>query len=330
MSSYIKESQYLGEKAIVFGNSQLEAVLLPGLGSNLISLKLKSKDADLLRVPESKAQYEKNPVLYGMPILFPPNRIDSGIFTYDGQTYQLTKNEEKYNNHLHGFLYDKPWKVLKQDRNGESVRIVTEINSDDFTSITKQFPHSFSVKMTYTLDGGVLSTNATISNHGTRKFPWGLGYHTTFNLPISADGALENCTVSLPVDEHWMLNERMLPTGEIRKLTDAEEFQQGILLSDKLFDDVYGYAKESELVNEAVITDHNEGIRIHYKCDKRFGHWVLFNGNGKDLSGFVCPEPYTWVTDAPNVDLPDSVTGFRELKPGEEVNLISQLIVDTF
>lgn len=329
MSSYIKESQYFGEEAIIFGNSQLEAVLLPGLGSNLISLRLKSKDADLLRVPESKSQYDKNPCLYGMPILFPPNRIDSGTFTYGGQTYQFTKNEEKYNNHLHGFLYDKPWKVLKQDQYGESVRIVTEINSDDFPSITSQFPHSFSLKMTYTLDGGVLSTNATISNHGTTKFPWGLGYHTTFNLPISSEGDLEDCTVSLPVDEHWTLNERMLPTGEIRKLPDAEEFQKGILLTDKLFDDVYGYAKD-ELVNEAVITDQNEGIRIRYKCDKRFGHWVLFNGNGKDLSGFVCPEPYTWVTNAPNVDLPDSITGVRELKPGEEVNLISQLIVDTF
>jgi aldose 1-epimerase len=67
--------------------------------------------------------------------------------------------------------------------------------------------------------------------------------------------------------------------------------------------------------NQAVITDPDAGIKIVYSCDEAFNQWVIYNADGH--SGFLCPEPYTWVTNAPNLPLPAEATGFRAVAPGE-------------
>ena len=84
MKGYIEDITFLNEKAIKFGNEKVEAILVPSLGSNLLSLKYKHKDIELLRTPDSVEEYKKASILYGMPILFPPNRIEDGQFTYKG------------------------------------------------------------------------------------------------------------------------------------------------------------------------------------------------------------------------------------------------------
>lgn len=48
-------------------------------------------------------------------------------------------------------------------------------------------------------------------------FPWGFGYHTTFRYPVDPGGLLDTCTFSLPVEKQWILDERLLPTGELKR-----------------------------------------------------------------------------------------------------------------
>jgi aldose 1-epimerase len=66
--------------------------------------------------------------------------------------------------------------------------------------------------------------------------------------------------------------------------------------------------------NEAIMTDHNVGLELTYSCDPDFVIWVLHNRGGGH--GFFCPEPYTWVTNAPNLPLDPSLTGLQSLAPG--------------
>nr|MDH3162920.1 hypothetical protein [Bacillus licheniformis] len=89
MSCTVQKSRFLHEEAIRFENDDLEAVLVPGWGSNLISLRWKAGGLNLLKTPETKEEYDANPFLFGIPVLFPPNRIDHGRFTYAGRTYEF-------------------------------------------------------------------------------------------------------------------------------------------------------------------------------------------------------------------------------------------------
>jgi aldose 1-epimerase len=39
--------------------------------------------------------------------------------------------------------------------------------------------------------------------------------------------------------------------------------------------------------------------------------------NDKGFNGYFCPEPMSAMIDAPNLDLPADLTGYRELAPNE-------------
>ncbi|TDL92190.1 hypothetical protein E2R55_03780 [Vibrio vulnificus] len=67
--------------------------------------------------------------------------------------------------------------------------------------------------------------------------------------------------------------------------------------------------------NEAILYNESTGIEITYKADSNFKNWVVYNSNGQ--KGFVCSEPYTWITDAPNLQLPHDETGLQTLNPSE-------------
>jgi aldose 1-epimerase len=319
LNSYVQLIDFHGQSAIEAGNDYLSFIVVPSWGSNLISLTHKQKNVQLLRVPESREAYEQSPVLYGTPILFPPNRIADGVLTYENKTYQFPINEPERNNHIHGFVYDKKWKLVDYSANSDVVQVVTEFNSADYPEIYKYFPHHFSMRMTYRLEGTELKKIATIYNHGKEPFPWGFGYHTTLQLPFQPGTSLEKCYFTADVEKCWQLNDRFLPTGE---LITAMDVQQKTAINSKQYDDVFLAVPEGEVM----IWDENIDIVLSYENDAQFKHWVLYNGDAEQ--GLFCPEPYTWVTNAPNVDLPDEITGMQVLQPDEQVELVSTLRLD--
>ncbi|CAH0206606.1 Aldose 1-epimerase [Peribacillus sp. Bi96] len=320
MTSYIEDITFLNEKAIKFGNEEVEAILVPELGSNLFSLKFKRKDIEVLRTPDSLEDYRKVPILFGMPILFPPNRIEDGQYTYKHTVYKFPINEKEKSNHIHGFLHDKPWQVVKKEVEGDQIFIKTEFLSKDFPYLRSCFPQDLIVTMSLFLMDETLDIQLEITNKGIEPFPWGAGYHTVFNFPFGPDSKLEDCKIALPINKQWKLNERSLPTGEIQETANALAIQNGFSVGDRLFDDLFGY--ESDLKNECTLTDQDAGVQVVYHGDQHFKYWVLFN-----QEGFVCPEPYTWVTNAPNLDLPAELTGLRELSAGETVQLNTKLVM---
>ncbi|MFE4426839.1 aldose 1-epimerase [Peribacillus butanolivorans] len=318
MTGYIEDITFLNEKAIRFGNETLEAILVPVLGSNLLSFKFKQNDIELLRTPKTLEDYREVPILYGMPILFPPNRIEGGQFTYKQITYKFPINEIEKSNHIHGLLYDKPWQVIKREVNGEKIVITTEFLSSDFPFLKRYFPHDFTINMTFSLNDNALDVQLEIINNGQEPFPWGVGFHTIFNFPFVPSSKLMDCRISLPVNKQWELNDRSLPTGKIQATPNTMEIQNGFSIEGQKFDDIFGY--DEDLENECVLTDQEAGLQVCYHGDDHFKFWVLFN-----QKGFVCPEPYTWVTNAPNLDLSAELTGLRELGPGERVRLRTKL-----
>jgi aldose 1-epimerase len=65
----------------------------------------------------------------------------------------------------------------------------------------------------------------------------------------------------------------------------------------------------------AVMTDLASGKNIIYEVSKDYKYWVVWNDHGD--KGFFCPEPATWIIDAPNLPIPASETGYLELAPGQ-------------
>ncbi|MFK3936356.1 aldose 1-epimerase [Alkalihalobacillus sp. NPDC078783] len=322
MTASIIETTYLGVQAMTLQTSQLELTVVPEWGSNAISMKWK-KDNDLvelLRGPSSIHEYEQAPVQFGVPILFPPNRISDGEFTFNGQTYSFDLSEPDKNNHIHGFVYQKPWKVTHTEVKEDYAKLVTSIESKDHPDIVAQFPHSFRIEMVYLLEGASLKKHAVITNLSDKEFPWGIGYHTTFLFPE------ETSHFSLAAEKQWELNERLLPTEKLIQ-TGHTTIKEGMSLHHVELDDAF-LAKETALEsNQAVMTLEHEQIRIRYKADESFKHWVVYNADG--TKGFVCPEPYTWITNAPKLSLDKELTGVQTLASNQTIVVKTEIDVSS-
>ncbi|MGG0178176.1 aldose 1-epimerase [Gottfriedia acidiceleris] len=319
MNTYAEEISFLNEPAIKAGNSELEIIIIPGWGSNLISMVHKKSNTELLRVPNSTEEYLNNPVLYGTPILFPPNRIDQGKFRFGKRTYQFEINEMDKQNHIHGFIHTREWNISSVEVNEQTVKIITEFDSSKHEDVMTQFPHHFVIRMSFILNDNLFAKKAEIINKSNEVLPFGFGYHTSFVFPE------ETSIFKLPVDKRWKLNDRFLPTGELEDVEYKNELSEGMSLYGLELDDVFLSSPNNSGLQTAQITNNSTGIEINYTVDQSFKHWVVYNKDGR--SGFLCPEPYTWVTNAPNLEVNGELTGLQGIEPDDMKVLRTWIVI---
>ncbi|WP_217593192.1 aldose 1-epimerase [Cohnella sp. GbtcB17] len=315
---------WLGRPGVLIENERLQATIVPALGSRVVSIRCKETGVELLHTPASVEKYEASPMLYGIPVLFPPNRIAGGAFEFGGRAYRLEVNDPATGSHAHGFVHNKAWEVVSCGKDEASARLVTAFDSAHHPSVTAQFPHRFRLVMRVELQENALVQRIDVHNESDAAMPWGLGYHTAFRFPLGAASSPASCTFAASVGRRWQLDERFLPTGELTEDARAARLRQGIPLDGIALDDVFEAAGGD--ANEAVLTDPEAGIRVRYRADRAFGTWVLHNGDGRQR--FVCPEPYTCVTNAFNLALPQEMTGMRVLASYASATVSCNISVD--
>lgn len=309
----VRQVVWRGYDAVEAESGGLTMTVVPQLGSRVVSLFSKAKRVELLRAPESEEAYKQSPMLYGIPVLFPPNRIEDGQFVFQDRHYQFAINDAATGSHSHGLVHDKAWTVTGMKASGGAALVVTEFQASLYPEVLMQFPHPFRLVMKLFLEEGALTQTVEVHNDSCKAFPWGIGYHTAFRFPFGEDSAEEDCLFSAPVGRRWMLNERFLPTGKRVEDTRSGPLNEGIAMRDVRLDDLF--ERNRNAANEAVLADRNSGVRVRYKADDSFGHWVLHNGDG--AGRYLCPEPYTCVTNAFNLPLAAELTGMKVVEPGQ-------------
>ena len=70
---------------IVLDNGKFRAEIVPEIGGNIISLRHCASGTKLLREPSDLRELAEFPARFGMPVLFPPNRIRDGRFAFEGK-----------------------------------------------------------------------------------------------------------------------------------------------------------------------------------------------------------------------------------------------------
>lgn len=310
----IQKIEFLEGIAYEIENEFFKAIVLPEEGSNLISLFDKKKGVELLRVPKTKEEYVSRRMLYGTPVLFPPNRIEDAVFQFDNRTYVFDMNRAKENVHIHGWIHDKKWTVSRID--DEHDTLTTVIQSSDYPDILEQFPHVFVLEMMVHLTETGVTQTLKVINKSNEEMPVGVGYHTTFNFPM------ENSKLYMDLNVYWELNKRNLPTGQLLDVPYKEELKNGMGLKGLVLDDVYPITD-----NRAAIIEHPAlGLKVTYEALSGFKHWVLFTAGGQE--DFLSIEPYSWVTNAPNIPLPREITGLYGLKPNQEKTFTTKICIE--
>lgn len=306
------ETTWNGYPAIELKNTELECLLLPTFGNNLIRLYDKVAKREVLRVPSTPAELSAKPGHYGTPLMLPPNRIRRGAFKFNHRSYQMEINTPE-GNHIHGFLRNRAWKVVGFDQKS----VTTEFLTSTYPEILEGYPHELRVECRYDLDGPRLLQTIKIENLSKSAAPVGFGLHTWFLI----DGEPQRWKLHAPATDIWELDNETMPNGKFNGLGKFEGINQAMSLAGSDFDTIFRVGDKR--IEAKLLRD--DGYTITYRPSSEYLHWVFYTKGIADK--FICLEPYTWVTNAPNLDLPPEVTGMRSIESSQTLKLTVDLFI---
>ena len=272
---------------IVLETGAWQAAIWPERGARVMRLAFHGQP--ILREPVSSEDLDKNPMVYGIPFLFPPNRTDGGRFSFEGKEYRLPVNEPQWKNHIHGLFADAPFEVVEEGKD----RLLTKVENKG-----NLFPFPCRVEMLDLLTEKGFRRETRIINTGSGRMPVEIAFHTTF-----ASGE----SVQVPLALRWETDERYLPTGRMLALSSWEE--QLCLGADTRGQIVSGFYTAAG--HTAQIGD------FLYTVSENFTDWITFNGKGQE---WICLEPQSGPVNGLN--LPGGCT---VLEPGEEISFWQEI-----
>ena len=318
----IRSCEWHGTQAVEFTKRDYTALLVPSVGANLVRLAHTRLGVEVLRTPSEREHDEflRRPHVYGVPILFPPNRIADGRFRFDGREYRFPITRPEENNYHHGILKSQPFAVSKAVETPDEVLIETRCYSNAASdAIYRDFPHAFKCKITYRLTAEGLEQEVVFFNRSETRMPLGVGFHTPLTIPF-AGGIDADYVMRLAVGEEVELDGRNLPTG--RRLPLSEQFsklrREGLQVTGCGPIEAGFTLREIDVDGKpfrgALVEHLRTGVRTCYEVDEQTTYWTLWNNGGQ--VPYCCPEPQTWTTNAPNAADP-AAEGFRAIDPGE-------------
>lgn len=314
---------YLGQPALLFSAGGYEALMMPSIGANVVKLTLSEKNVNILRTPNDLSEFKERPQVYGLPLLFPPNRIEDGTYTVNGKTYNLPINAAAQNNHIHGFIRTLPFDITKSQmlEKEDAVEIeATFVSNASNSVIFKYFPHEFECKLLYKLSKSGLEQRVSFTNNSNSSMPLMVGFHSAFNVPFHKESKREDYRLIISANERWELNSRNLPTEKKLPLNELEENfrENGMMPFAMPLDNCYTSKPiniDGSDYHGAIIVDTNKNINVYYEVGPEYKHWTIWN-SGANVN-FLCPEPQTCVINSPNLNLTDELTGFKLLPQGQ-------------
>lgn len=282
-------------------------------GANCISLRHLPTGAVILREPTCDEGEPDNPYLYGMPILFPVNRISGGYFSLDGRDYRFPINEPQTGCHLHGTLHRTPFAVEARTRD----RVVCSYRSASYHG----FPHDFEIRITYALSERGLLHQTEVINHSDARMPVMLGYHTTFNAAFAGSReALAEVGISREYERDMST---YLPTGRM-----PEPDAVTAALSEgrfSPFERPISRHYRASADGRMRLTDPSRGIRLVYENDAGYTYRLIYNGEANE---YICMEPQTCAANAPNAPFGREEGGLTCIAPHASKNYVSKIYLE--
>lgn len=297
------------------------ADVLVSLGFNCYSWQpvVADKPREMLWSHPDFASGQERPSSSGIPLLFPfPGRIGGAEYTFAGKRYQLNEGDDR-GNALHGFVFNRPWRLTKQT--DSSVSAEFQLSRDDADSLT-MWPSDFKLTCCYKVQESELIFTATYQNVGNEELPCGFGTHAYFRVPLGERGQPEQVVLQAPVSHEWQC-ENMLPQAPPQELDAVTTLAEGVQLADRQFDTPYSHPQPpTPSVSE--LRDPASEIILRQTIDRPMACYVVYTPPHREA---VCIEPYSCIPDPFRLTDEGQDVGLEILQPGESRTLTATLAV---
>ncbi len=208
-------------------HKHLSVKIFPNLGGSVQELIVHGTQIlDGIKVDESGLKDYKS--TYKSSILFPfPNRIEDGVYEYNGVKYQCPINEPSVNNAIHGMVYDKPFDLIESELYDRRAKIILSYVSD---GKLPGFPFPFELRLVYRISfHGALSLSFEVINTGNQSFPYGMGWHPYFHT-----NDLNKASFSFASQNFYACDNRSIPIN-----TKDSELSEEFTMGENTFDDAF-------------------------------------------------------------------------------------------
>ena len=287
-------------------------------GANCISIRNEKYKAKLLREPDYSKELD-NPYLYGMPILFPVNRISQGTFVFEGRKYQFPINEPLTNCHLHGTLHETEFSLIEVSEN----KLLCSYRATQEQPYLS-FPHAFEIQMAYEVREDGFYHTTEVFNHSEDNMPVFLGFHTTFLSRFAKASKDDHIRVLAELSEEYERNmANYLPTG-----VKPEFDSTSMALSEGEFNPFgtpisrhYRSIKQGKMV----IYNADKQLSLVYENDEKYQFRLIYNGNADE---YICLEPQNCMANCPNAPFNREEAGFDYIQPGKSKIYRSKIYIE--
>jgi aldose 1-epimerase len=299
MSNYsIRETNEDGAKVYVLRDAarDVEVKVAPGVGNLATAMTAHGKP--VLWTPYASAgEWAKHPgAMGGVPFLWPwANRIDGLSYWVNGRKYAINPDLGNVRigpvpTPIHGLLLSaKQWKVIRAEATQTEAVVASRIELWREPAMMAQFPFANAVTTAYRLKDGVLEVETAVENLSSEPMPVSLGFHPYFQVN---DAPRDEWKVRLPAREKFVLNERLIPTGE----KTANPYANSQALKGVVLDDVLGsLVRDSDGWARFRLEGAKESVTVEY--GGTYPVAVVYAPPGR---GFVCFEPMSAPTNAFN------------------------------
>ena len=318
----ISQKQISGEPFVVVETPRWKAEIILSVGSNMLSLIDRNTGFNILREPPSMEALKKQPEIYGLPVLIPPNCIYQGKFSRRGCDYSLPVNN-RFGNHIHGVVLHAPWEFLDSSEEEGRTVVRTRCIYDERNPMFAGFPHKMDVVLTYTFLPDRVLQKLSATNLSDSVMPFAAGFHASFRFPLGdrSPEAYRTSSVRVTVADYcWEFDKavRGTPTGKKLPWNGFDTFRTGKIINRA------PVSRQAPLVEDtldgkpflgAVLEFPVAGVRVVYEFDRKYNQTALWNWFGDE--DFFCAEPMSWIADSPHLPLPESETGIYALEPGK-------------
>ena len=197
-------------------------------------------------VPLTESYGKESPFTCGQTLIPWPNRIADGQFLFENTSVAIKKNEPALRNAIHGLATDELWNVVEKAHDGSSVTLGFHYDPSMQKS-SQGWPWEFSAHVRYTLSADGLTVTTSVKNNSGSTMPWGYGAHPYIT---AGHAALNQCVFHANVDDWWVTDDRLLPTGQhfpVGKGVPA--INETTSMKDVWFDTPFTVSKETPVVD---------------------------------------------------------------------------------
>lgn len=270
--------------------------VVPELGASVLNLRAASGRPVMREV--NPADVKTSSQCASFTLAPYSNRIRDAKFSFEGQDIRLQPTTRD-GLAQHGDVRNRPWRVSPVG----PARLACNFDSRDFADMN--WPWAFTVRVEYTLHGPHFDTSITLTNVDSREMPAGVGFHPYFTRLQDSIDPLVSFGAALAYDT----DERVLPTGEARPVTPAEDYRTPSRIGERQIDRAY------TAWDQIAALDWGER-QLTLTADNIFSHLIVYTAP----DGSLALEPVSHATDAFNLAA-RGVAGvdMRTLAPGQSL-----------